>query len=30
MKSLLADDEANRKKEYAVMLVFDIKVRPEA
>lgn len=30
MKSLLADEIENRKKEYAVMLVFDIKVRPEA
>ncbi len=30
MKSLLVDDEANRRKEYAVMLVFDVKVRPEA
>ena len=26
MKSLLADDVSKRKKEFAVMLVFDVKV----
>jgi translation initiation factor 5B len=30
MKALLADDPENRRKEFATMLVFDVKVLKEA
>lgn len=30
LKSVLADDPSKRKKEYACMLVFDVKVLPDA
>lgn len=30
LKSVLADDPTKRKKEYACMLVFDVKVLPDA